>query len=88
MIQEKQNKEQFRLRIINYTGFRLLNLFYIKEKKNKEWKMNNRPVVGAAHLSGQKTGSLWNKLKMNEKGAAMRGRHIMFGQERPRRWQE
>ena len=33
--------------------------------------MNNRPVVGAAHLSGQKTGSLWNKLKMNEKGAAM-----------------
>ena len=29
----KQNKEQFRLRIINYTGFRLLNLFYIKEKK-------------------------------------------------------
>ena len=66
----KQNKEQFRLRIINYTGFRLLNLFYIKEK-NKEWKMNNRPVVGAAHLSGQKTGSLWNKLKMNEKGAVM-----------------
>ena len=67
----KQNKEQFRLRIINYTGFRLLNLFYIKEKKQGMKNEQQTCCRGAAHLSGQKTGSLWNKLKMNEKGAAM-----------------
>ena len=73
MIQEKNKTKQRAIQTAHYKLYRFSVVEFVlhQGKKNKEWKMNNRPVVGAAHLSGQKTGSLWNKLKMNEKGAAM-----------------
>ena len=47
--------------------------FVLHQGKKKQGMKNEQQTCcrGAAHLSGQKTGSLWNKLKMNEKGAAM-----------------